>query len=129
MFEAVSEDLVNDWIQAQKVRVESVEYKKYQWAADKLIDAAISNPCFLWEAILKVIATESSDLVLQSIGAGPLEDLMVNHSDEYIDVIIREAKQNEPLREAMSYVWLDDEDSNHVDSFFSAASRTGTGAD
>jgi len=103
-------DLVQAWILAQRMDPDGIDYEQYSWAADFLINSVFDNPEKAFETILAIIASDSCDQVLSSVGAGPLEDLIVHHGSEFIERIEVEAKRSPAFRSAVSHVWMDDED-------------------
>jgi hypothetical protein len=70
-------------------------------------DLSFHAPERLWIVAIDLLDLLSDDeeLLIASIGAGPLEDLLNRHSADYIDPIIERARQNRRFRVAASRVW------------------------
>jgi len=43
--------------------------------------------------------------VLESLGAGPLEDLLNHHGESVIKKVIEYSKENDSFKSVISYVW------------------------
>ncbi|MBL4868330.1 MAG: hypothetical protein JKY67_18340 [Pseudomonadales bacterium] len=82
------------WIEAQKYDVDDNRYHKYSWAVDEVLKFTHDRPDKLWEIILVILNADQSDTTVRSIGAGPLEDLLVYHGKSYIDKVIKSAEKN-----------------------------------
>jgi len=72
-----------------------------------LADLSYHAPERLWSVALEILELlgDDEELLIASIGAGPLEDLLNRHGAEYIDRIIVHARQNKRFRVAASCVW------------------------
>ena len=113
--------LAKSWIFAQKLGMDSSGYKKHRWAVDELIDLADDKPEELRELVLEILKQDSSDEIVKMVGAGPLEDLMVNHGEKYIDRIEEQFLKSDVFKAAMKSVWLDGEDTSLSARFFKIA--------
>lgn len=58
-----------------------------------------------WDVIAAATRAVTDPTVLCQIGAGELEDLIVNHGAELIEAIEAEAASNDNLRKALACVW------------------------
>ena len=113
--------LAKSWVVAQKLGMDSSGYEKNKWAVDELIDLADDKPEELWELVLEILNQDSSDEIVKLVGAGPLEDLMVNHGEKYIDRVEEQSVKSEVFKAAMKSVWLDGEDTSLSARFFEIA--------
>ncbi len=104
------ENIAKNWIEAQCFDVDEVGYKERSWAVDKCIEMAISDPDNLFEIVKAVFEANSSQKILESLGAGPLEDLMVYHGNLYISIIEDYINLNPEFKEVVRKVRLDSED-------------------
>lgn len=103
-------NLIKLWLVAQKFDVESNEYGKVSWAIDELFSLAYSDPKQLLNIVIEILQVDSSPKTIGALGAGPLEELLVNHADDYIDYIIDLAKGNKKFKESCSFIYLDKND-------------------
>jgi hypothetical protein len=80
-------------------------YQRNWWAFEALNDQIRENPAEAWGTLLALISSAEPEL-LESIGAGPLEDFVGDHGDAYIAQIEHEASVNPAFRQALGNVWL-----------------------
>jgi hypothetical protein len=61
----------------------------------------------LWTVAIEILELldDDEELLIASIGAGPLEDLLNRNGADYIDRIVERARQNRRFRVAASCVW------------------------
>lgn len=76
-----------------------------QWAWDAVMQAVRDRPEDAWPVVLGSVEAAPSDQVLFTIAAGPLEDLIAEHSDLVIGLIEEAATTSEKLRRALGGVW------------------------
>jgi hypothetical protein len=77
------------------------------WAYDALADLIDEDPVLAWEMILELVHRATPGRVFDLVAAGPLEDLVAWHGLEIIDLIEPRAGDDEPLRRALSGIWVD----------------------
>nr|WP_063570902.1 hypothetical protein [Luteibacter rhizovicinus] len=72
-----------------------------------LADLSFHAPERLWAVAIEILELLSDDeeLLIASIGAGPLEDLLNRYGADFVDRIIGRARQNRRFRIAASCVW------------------------
>ena len=92
--QGAQEELLSSWI----------EYKKEWWAYEHLYDLIEHRPHEAWDVILDLVARAPRDESLGSIGAGPLEDLLADHSPVFIDRVEQQAAADPRLRTALRNV-------------------------
>ncbi len=93
------------WLRYQATFDRTVEDPPDQWAYDALVDLTSTDPETTWLIILDLLAMTSDEEMLGMIGTAPLEDLVCDYGEEFIDRIEETAHENERLRYALSYVW------------------------
>jgi len=113
--------LAHAWVTTQKQGLGTAGYNHHSWAVDELIDAAISDPEKAFITIVRILEIDTTDEIFQALGAGALEDLIVNHGELYIDKIENQAALSEPFRKVMQNVWLDTDDSIFRQRFYDIA--------
>ncbi len=114
-------ELANAWILAHKIGYENQGYDEYCWAVNELIEKVHDDPEIVWDLILEIIMLDNSEDILNNVGAGPLEDLMVYHGEKFIDRIEQEAANSLLFQSAMQSVWLDSEDTTLCNRFYEIA--------
>ena len=72
-----------------------------------LADLSFHAPERLWAVALEILEllNDDEELLIASIGAGPIEDLLNRNGADYIDRIVERARQNRRFRVAASCVW------------------------
>jgi hypothetical protein len=63
------------------------------------------NPDEAWLMILEAVRRASADQVLGWIGAGPLESLLSEHGEDFIDRMEQQAANDERFHFAVSHCW------------------------
>lgn len=102
--------LINAWILLRHAEENSPEYNDNFWAFNSLSDISIKEPELCWELIEKIRKKDGSDVVLSNLAAGPLEDLLVKHGNQFIDLIEKDAKKDMQFRKLLGAVWKNDID-------------------
>ena len=115
------ERLAKTWIYAQQLGVGTFGYDRHSWAVDVVIDLAFHQPNNLWELMLRIMEIDSSEKIVKAIGAGPLEDLMVQHGEALIDKVEHLATKSAAFKAAMQNVWIEDSDTPVFKKFFTIA--------
>ena len=87
----------------------------------KLNDSTDDNPEVVWNIVTYILNSTDSATVLENLGAGPLEDMMCKHDRFTLTKIENEISSNSRLKECMSYVWLDLEDTDLYKEFYKLA--------
>lgn len=113
--------LVKTWIFAQKLGVGALGYDRHSWAVDELVDLAFHQPNALWQLMLRILEIDRSDKIIAAIGAGPLEDLMVQHGEAFIDKVERLAAASPVFKAAMRHVWMEQGDTPVFRKFYAIA--------
>jgi hypothetical protein len=80
--------------------------QRHWWALEALHRQLKEQPQEAWLTLLCVIETAEDAEMLQTIGAGPLEDLLRSHAEALIASVELEAVANSKLRIALSHVWV-----------------------
>jgi len=102
--------LIKVWITAQEVDVDSDAYDKVSWAIDELYNLAHDDPDKLLNIIIEILNISSSDKVIGAIGAGALEELLVHHSEKYVDKILKLSDSNDNFKKCLTVTYLDKND-------------------
>ena len=113
--------LAKSWIFAHKLGVDKIGYEQHSWAVDEVIEMAIDKPNDLWDLILEILKIDDSNEIVAAVGAGPLEDLMVNHGPDFIEKIEEQAESSSAFKNAMKSTWLDSEDTTLYKKFYHIA--------
>jgi hypothetical protein len=89
------DDIAEGWIAAQE-----------QWWAWEAMDRACrSEPELAWKLIATVLSRTESEKIVENLGAGPLEDLLANHGDKFIDRAESLASRDLKFRQCLSHTW------------------------
>ncbi len=114
-------DFVRSWMAIQDALAGTEDYELNFWAHEELADLCENKPQDAWEVIVALVGAAKSDSLLEAIGAGPLQDLMVLHGEDYISRVEREAAANPRFRRAMAGAWLDSSDTPVWAKFYQIA--------
>jgi hypothetical protein len=75
------------------------------WAWKFVDDMVKKEPKVVWPIILNLVAYSETDEMLCNLGAGPIEDLLNYHADDFIDRIDEQARHDQKFCLALSCVW------------------------
>ena len=100
-------DVISTWLRAQYLPIEGSEYVAASWAVNRLFDFAHDAPDELLPIVVEILKIDSSKTVVGAIGAGVLEELLVQHGDKYIDALTELCKSNKNLSICLQYIHLD----------------------
>lgn len=78
---------------------------KDYWAVDALRELITEDAESAWHVVQELVRRAEDDSMLAFIAAGPLEDLLAEQGPLLIDRIGDSARENAPLRRALSGVW------------------------
>lgn len=93
------------WIKTHRALEGSNEYKDNFWAYSDLCDFCEKDPELCFEMIEQIRSIDHSDIILSNLAAGPLEDLLVNHGELFIDRIEKIAVSDSQMRKLLGAVW------------------------
>lgn len=96
---------VNEYINAQDNNKGISKSGELHWSVNRFFELGNEHPEICWNAILAILYREPSEKVKDLLAAGPLEDLIDAHGEEYIEVIEEEAKDNPEFRKLLRGVW------------------------
>lgn len=108
----MTQDEIKQWASAYVEAQQDPEYLKEGhplcWAIERfmiglLSCAADAEDC--WKAILEVLALNPPENVLGVLAAGPLEDLIDECGEQFIERIEREAREHRVFRDLLRGVW------------------------
>ena len=80
--------------------------------ADRLFKMIVLDPHRVdqaWALVLALVERAPDDEALAFVAAGPLEDIVRRHGDEFADRIVDRARQDSKFRSALKGVWGWDE--------------------
>ncbi|WP_045767748.1 DUF6869 domain-containing protein [Xanthomonas albilineans] len=98
------QSLVTAYIEAQKHRVADANDQNW-WAVDRFFELMDSMPEICWQAIVEISRRNPSEEIIAITGAGPLEDLIEQYGDQFIDKIEAEARESPVFRKMLNSVW------------------------
>ncbi len=77
------------------------------WILDVMEELEKRNPAHVWQLLLKVLelSTEDDRHALDTLAAGPLENLLRYHPTSAIEWIENEVKRNPKLKDLLLGVW------------------------
>ena len=75
------------------------------WGWEEFTDIVWGDSEGAWAALLELVA-RAPDELLDYIGAGPVEDLVRAHPEEFVVRMAEQAKLDPRFNEALSCIWL-----------------------
>jgi hypothetical protein len=96
--------LADAWIGYWQASDGSPEREAHAWATD-LYDLQYEAPETLWALILQIHLRNKSIAIQQVLSAGPLEDLLAKHGEEFIDRVEAEARKDPLFAKLLGGVW------------------------
>jgi hypothetical protein len=100
-------ELAEAWIRFQQKPEEEPDVTDPDWVAvDAVMGIGMKNPEHLMRMIGLILELTDDDDVLGDVGAGPLEDLLRAHGQEYGPQVIDKARDDPRWREAYKSVWI-----------------------
>jgi hypothetical protein len=93
-----------DWIRYWHAPRGSSDREMYADATD-LYELQYHDPETLWALILEIHRRDQSITIQQVLSAGPVEDLLVQHGDAFIERIEVEARQDPQFAKLLGGVW------------------------
>ena len=97
-------EIAETWIELHRLPENSSGREERSWSHDRLWGLIQDDPEAAWNIIL-IIRREGSDLILSNLAAGPLEDLLVAHGDQFIDRVEALAERDTQFRKLLGATW------------------------
>jgi hypothetical protein len=92
------------WMEYQLHSRERVSEATF-WAWQRLDDLVRCEPEEAWKVIEAIRQANGSDRILGILAAGPLEDLLAKHGDQFIDRVETLARRDKQFRKLLGAVW------------------------
>jgi hypothetical protein len=103
-----AEKIATAWIELHQAPEKSPEWERLLWAFDRVSDMVQDDPEMAWKIIEAIRQQDGSDHVLSNLAAGPLEDLLVAHGEQFIVRIEAKAEVDPQLRKMLGATWKND---------------------
>ncbi len=100
--------LINAWISLHHAEEKTSAYNNNFWAFETLSDICEEEPDLCWELIEDIRKTDGSDIILANLASGPMEDLLVEYGEKFIDLLEKQAKNDEQFKKLLGAVWQND---------------------
>lgn len=98
-------DVAKAWINIQNAKEGSEEYEKYFWAFSYLDDLRDEDAERIWKIINEIIDIDASEWVLSNLAAGPVEDLLVDHGEKFINRLEEKVKGDNRFKTIIKGIW------------------------
>jgi uncharacterized protein DUF6869 len=96
--------IAETWIDLHRLPEDSQEREDKFWSWDRLWELVHDDPEAAWN-VIQIISEDGSDRVLANLATGPLEDLLVEHGDQFIDRVEALARRDAQFRKLLGAVW------------------------
>jgi len=100
--------LAETWIALQYANPSTDAHESNFWAHNEVDSLLTSDPDRAWEIIKEILKKDESDFIISNLAAGPLEDLLVRHREDYIERIEQYSNINHRFRTMLYMVWRND---------------------
>jgi hypothetical protein len=99
----MTDKLIEDWV---RYHIEGPGAPVSRFAASEKVDELVhTDPEVGWSIVLRLVEEAPDDLVLSSVAAGPLEDLLRKHGNAVLDRVEEEARRDPKFRRCLTGVW------------------------
>lgn len=95
--------LATAWAASQEIESERTEA---QWAPIFAVHELLERPEDLWEFILVAEPICTSDAAFAMLGTGPLEDLIQEYGEAFVERIECQAKESPRFAQLFGHVWV-----------------------
>lgn len=75
------------------------------WAWQRLHELVWSEPEEAWKVIEAIRQANGSDLIIANLAAGPLEDLLATHGEQFIERVETLSRRDAQFRRLLGGVW------------------------
>ena len=97
--------LADAWLKFWHADRGSATRERLRWAFDREREMVYEEPEELWRFILDLHRKDHSPAIQEVLSAGPLQALLVEHGQAFIDRIQREAIADPSFAELLGGVW------------------------
>lgn len=105
----MTEEEFHNWVEAYieiySGKEEFDEFHPQYWAIEKFADLEADSPEICWAAILIIQRKNPDERVIANLAAGPLEELVELHGDDFIERIEKEARSSSQFRNLLNLLW------------------------
>ena len=98
-------NLADGWIAHAHEFRENKENDKNWWAYMKMSELESTDPECYWRMILLILSLNQDNVIVENLSAGPLENLLAKHGNQFIDRIETEARRNPRFTFLLGGVW------------------------
>jgi len=98
-------ELAEAWIKHVHSFRMNKDAEEFSWAWDKEFGLKYEDPASHWKLILEIYSIDQSNVVSEVLAAGPLEDLLSMHGQEFITVVEERAQADPSFASLLGGVW------------------------
>jgi hypothetical protein len=95
--------LASAWLRAEHHQGSSDD----QWAIMELGDLVANDPNEAWEVLQALVEHAATEWQLTMIGSAPLEDLLRDYDDTYLNLLEGVLTNRDRWASALQHVWMD----------------------
>ena len=100
--------LAESWVKLHHLPEEAPERDVHFWAFAQLNALVRDEPELAWQVAEAIRQLDISDQILANLAAGPIEDLLALHGEEFIDRVEALAQQDAVFKKMLGAVWRND---------------------
>ncbi|EBA11928.1 DUF6869 domain-containing protein [Roseobacter sp. CCS2] len=102
-------DFESAWLKYRRSVVGSSDWLACEWVIGAAIKWSISRPHELFKAILGIARQELTLDETEMLGVGPLETLMNESFEEFVDLVFNEAARSDLVADAVNCIYVPNE--------------------
>jgi|SRR5271168_1708132 len=99
------EKIATAWVVMHTAKKGSPQYEENFWAFEDLNELCYDDPFQGLAVIQQILRTDSSDIILSHVGAGPMETLLAQHGEKVIDQVEENAATDAHFRRMLGAIW------------------------
>ena len=99
-------DFESAWLKYNREIAGSADWLASEWVIGAAHEWSLRRPNELWQAILGLTGQELTIKEADMLGVGPLEHLLNERFEEFVNIVFHEAKQNDFLANALNCIYV-----------------------
>jgi hypothetical protein len=106
--------VIDAWIQYHSTPKKKEGCENLFWAWEYVTDLVFKEPEQAWPIILELVKQAPTNRILFDVAAGPFEDLIRQHGEQFIDRIEVQARRDPKFRQCLAGIWYGEDVSKDI---------------
>jgi hypothetical protein len=99
-------DFESAWLKYNRETAGGSDWLASEWVIGAGLEWSLGRPNELWQAILGLTRQELTVEETEMLGVGPLENLLNEGFEEFVNTVFNEAKQSDLLADALNCIYV-----------------------